>query len=154
MGKGSYTTTIRGLQTFVFPYFLRRVWLWKSSKLHRSYPWPTGYLVTQVTGMNHSFSLSKLTPWLSTLSLTLVGCRLCNGKQEGEESVLQLHLPGARLTGECSRESGWVHSCKIRKCERPDFWSRCGSGHWKKGNSHWRERLIFFLRFFLKMTCQ
>lgn len=129
MGKGSYTTTIRGLQTFVFPYFLRRVWLWKSSKLHRSYPWPTGYLVTQVTGMNRSFSLSKLTPWLST---HFGGLQTLQWKAR-RQSVLQLHLPGPRLTGECSRESGWVHSCKIRKCERPDFWSPPWVWSLKKG---------------------
>lgn len=152
MWKGS-CTTIRGLQAFVFPYFLRWVWLWKSSKLHRSYPWPTGYLVTQVTGMNRSFSLSKLTPWLSTLSLTLVGCRLCNGKQEGKvfcsctsQALGSLvNAPGSQ--GEYTAVKYGSVSGLTSDLPR-------GSGHCKEGNSHQRERLIFFLGFFLKMTCQ
>lgn len=87
MRKGS-CTTIRGPQAF--PYFL----LESDFGNHPSYieviHAPTGCLVAQVTGMSPSFSLSKLTPWLSALPLTSVwglwggGCRLCNGKHAGK----------------------------------------------------------------------
>lgn len=159
MRKGS-CTTICGLQAFVFPYFL----LESDFGNHPSYLEviyaPTGCLVAQVTGMNCSFSLSKLTPWLSTLPLTLVwglwwAADFATESTKAKCSAAAPPRPYLGLLVNAPESQGRViHSCEIRSVSGLSSDLPHGSGHWKKGNSYWRERLIFFLRFFLKMTCQ